>query len=413
MNQEVLAIIDYLERDRGLGRELISNIIEESLLAAARKVIGPVNELSVKLDTKTGDIYAAAQLTVVESIQSSENEIALDTAKSRIPSAQLGDVIEWEVTPENFGRIAARTAKKNIMQRLREEEEKRICEEYLDQIGTLLYGSVTRYEKGNFIVNFGRTEGILRPQDCIPSEDYYVGDHLTCLLTGLDVDNQGPMLIVSRADPRFVIRLLEREVSEISDNIIEVKSIARNPGYRSKVAVYSSDPNVDPVGACVGMRGIRIKAIVRELHNEKIDIIPWHEDIKTFISNSLRPVEVKRIDLDEDSHEAAILVEESQLSLAIGKRGQNARISSKLTGWKLDIIHADKSKNSEFESKLKEAIEKLAQIPGLDETVASCLVHNGFLSVDGIRAADIEDIANLDGIDLDTAKTIQAAVQEE
>ena len=411
MNNELLAILDYLERDRGLDKDVLTKVIEESLVTAARKAIGPANQLRVHLDPKTGDINALAKLQVVERVVHPEKEIELKEAQAKVPTAQIGDELDWEVTPKNFGRIAAQTAKQGILQRLRQAEKTQIRENYLDRIGEVLYGSIARFEKGDIVINFGRAEGVLCQDGRVPNEDYQIGDHICCILTEVNMHRQGPILVVSRSVPELVKILFEREVAETHENIVEIKGVAREPGYRSKIAVFSKDPNVDPVGACVGVRGSRVKTIVRELNGEKVDIVRWDTDISKFIANALQPAEIKSLEIDEDEKKVNIVVDKDQLSLAIGKRGQNARLTAKLTGWKIDIKRSEDKKESNFEEKIQQAINSLAELPNLSTELAEKLVSHGFLTIEGIREADGSDIAEIEGIDIETAQKIKQAVE--
>jgi len=412
MNNELVAILDYLERDRGLERDVLVQLIEESLISAARKAVGPANELKVKLDPKTGDLNAIARLTVVEAVTHPEREIALDRARTLMPEVQLGAVVDWEVTPKNFGRIAAQTAKQGIMQRLRQAEKNRVRDEYAERINDVLYGVVSRFDQGDVVIDFGGAEGALRPQDRVPSEDYQSGDHICCILTEVNVNRTGPILVVSRAAPDLVKRLFEREVTEIAEGIVSIKAVAREPGFRSKIAVHSKDPKVDPVGACVGIRGSRVKTIVRELNGEKVDIIRWDPDVKTFIANALQPATVKSMTIEEDKKQVRIIVEPDQLSLAIGKRGQNARLTHKLTGWKIDIKKLEEKREASLEERIQQAVDELAALPGMSHDVAVQLVQKGFLSVDGLRAADLADLMAVEGIDEAAAQAIKASVAE-
>lgn len=411
MNNELISILDYLERDRGLDRAVLTKVIEEALESAARKAVGPANELRVRLNPQTGEISAIAKLRVVERVVDPHEEIALEKARLKQADVKLGDEIEWEVTPRNFGRIAAQTAKQGIMQRLRQAEKDRVRDEYSERIGEVLYGGITRFEKGDIIINLGRAEAVLRYPDRVPTEDYLIGDHTCCVLTEVNPDRQGPILVVSRSHPNLVRSLFEREVAEISENIVEIKAVAREPGYRSKIAVHSNDPRVDPVGACVGVRGARVKNIVRELNGEKVDIVRWDPDIRTFVANALQPAKIKYLKVDEENRSVIAMVDDDQLSLAIGKRGQNARLSVKLTGWKIDIQKEEDGAEKQFEEKVRQAITALAEVPGISEDYAEKLVKNGFLSKEGIAAAEASDIAEVEGIDEATANAIKAAAE--
>jgi len=411
MNNELLATLEYLERDRGLDRQTLVELIEESMVIAARKAVGPVNELQVKLDPKTGDIKATARLTAVEKVSDANSEIALREARKKYPEVEPGEELEWEVAPDkDFGRIVAQSARQGIMQRLRMAERHRVLDEYRDRLGELLYGTISRFDKGDIIVQLERTEGVLPQSSRVPMEDYQIGDHVSCVLVDLNTENPGPTLVLSRATPQLVQRLFEREVAEIAENIVEVKGVAREPGFRSKIAVHSNDSQVDPVGACVGIRGSRVKTVVRELNGEKVDIVRYDTDLRNYIANALQPATIRALQVDEDSGTVTITVDQDQLSLAIGKRGQNARLTAKLTGWKIDISRgAQEAPEESIESKIEQAVTTLAELPGLTEDIASRLVHSGFLSVEGIRAADVADLEAVEGIDHETAVKIKEA----
>ena len=272
MNNELLAVLEYLENERGIDREKLVSLVEESLVASARKSIGPANELQVTIDPKTGDIKAWAKLEVVETVNHPDAEISVEKARVKYPDVELGEKVDWEVTPENFGRIAAQAAKQAMLSRLRKAEKAQIAEEFSDQVGQLLSGVVTRVENRDVYIDFRRAEGVIYSQDTIPGEEYRAGDHVTVILKEVDEKSSGPGLIVSRADAELVRRLFEREVTEISEGLVKIHAVAREAGYRSKIAVSSEDPQVDPVGACVGLRGNRVKTVVRELGGEKVDI---------------------------------------------------------------------------------------------------------------------------------------------
>ncbi len=407
MNNELVAILDYLERDRGLDREVLVTVIEEALVSAARKAVGPANDLKVKLNPKTGDLQATATLEVVEKVTQPDKEIAYDKAIVKYPEVELGEEVEWEVTPKNFGRIAAQAAKQGISQRLREAVKNRVRDEFTDRLGDILYGTVMRWEQGEVIVDCGRAEGSLSHRDRIPIEDYQNGDHICCVLSEVNTKKPGPILVLSRTSPDLVRRLFEREVTEIAEGIVEIKAVAREPGFRSKIAVVSNDPKVDPVGACVGLRGSRVKTIVRELSGEKVDIIRWDEDLRTYIANALQPAQIKSMEIDEAKNQVRILVDPDQLSLAIGKRGQNARLTHKLTGWKIDIKKVEERKGASMEEQLNKAAGTLAEELEVEHDVAVSLVKAGFLSLDGISAAAIEDLTAIDGIDEELARSIK------
>jgi N utilization substance protein A len=413
MNSDFLVVLEYLEHERGIDRDALIGLVEESLTAAAAKSVNATRDVRVRIDRITGDIQAWAKLIVVEEIENPHDEILFAEAKKRYPDIELGEEIEWEVTPEDFGRIAAQTAKQAIMHRLRQAEKRNICEDYEDQLNHLITGVVRRLEHGDVFVDFGRAEGVLRHSDRIPGEDYMPGEHLTALLVEINSDRPGPSLFVSRSHPEMVRRLFEREVSEIAEGLVQIKAVAREAGYRTKIAVHSPEPRVDPVGACVGLRGNRVKTVVRELGGEKVDIIRWDSDIATFVGNALQPAKLARVQVNQEKRTVQVVADEDQLSLAIGRKGQNARLAAKLTGWKIDINRHEQVERQAFEDKVRQATESLAKIAGIGEECASILVHNGFLSLEGILAADEADIASLDGIGPERAKIIAAAAKEQ
>jgi len=407
MNNELLAVEEYLENERGIDRNTLIEVIEEALVSSARKSVGPVQDLRVEIDRNTGDIRAMASMEVVAQVEDPNKEISLADARTKNPDIAEGDTIDWEVTPQNFGRIAAQKTKQNIMQRLREAEKRRVYEQYENKIEQMLSGVVVRVEGNDIIVKLPDAEGVLPKQECIPGEEYQPGDHLCCILTQVNLEQNSPTLVLSRTHPLLVQRLFEREVTEISEGILEIKSVAREPGYRSKIAVLSSDPSIDPVGACVGMRGNRVKTVVRELGGEKVDIINWSSDIKTFISNALQPAKLTNVEVDEDQHEVRIQAPEDQLSLAIGRKGQNARLAAKLTGWRIDISKLQQPETLGLEDKINRAAKSLADhIDELDQETAQKLVGIGFLSAQGICEAETEDLTSIEGIDEEKAQKI-------
>ena len=409
MNSELQAIVEYMERERGIDRETMLSALETALLSASRKSSGPSNDLRVEIDRKTYQIRAWAKVKVKEHAKNLTEEIALVKARKTEPDVQIGDVIEVEVSTLDFGRISAQTAKQAILHRLRQAEKENIYEEYKDRPGDIVTGSVRRFDRSDVVVDLGRAEAVMPSRERVPTEEYQVGERIRALILNVENQTNGPQIILSRSHPDFVRRLFEVEVSEIADGTVEIKGIAREAGFRSKIAVISKDEKVDPVGACVGMRGIRVKNIVRELSGEKIDIVRWHEDVKTFVSNALAPARLLRVTVDEVLRTVQVVVDNDQLSLAIGKKGQNARLTAKLTGWKIDI-----HKNEEqvgFEEKVARAVEGLAAMEGIGTEYAETLVHAGFLTIEGILAADVADLEALDGITTDIAESIHRAAE--
>ncbi len=412
MNSELMTVFEYLEHERGIDRETLITLVEESLVSAARKAIDPDGEVTVRINRETGDIQAWSKRVVVERVKNPMEEVSLREAGTRGENVAIGDEIEWEVTPEDFGRIAAQTAKQAIMYRLRQAEKKGICEDFADQLLQLVTGVVRRVERGDVYVDFSRAEGVMRYNERIPGEDYQPGDHITALLLEINADRPGPSLYVSRSHPELVKKLFEREVTEIADNLVQIKAVAREAGYRTKIAVASSDARIDPVGACVGLRGNRVKTVVRELGGEKVDIIRWDPDISSFVTNALQPAKLSSVEIDEENHAIRVIAPEDQLSLAIGRKGQNARLAAKLTTWRIDINKHEQAEKRVFEDKVQSAISALARIPGIGEDAAIILVHHGFLSLEGIMATTAEDLAALEGIGPERSAEIMAAAVE-
>src|SRR5437773_3689468 len=385
MNADFLAVLEYWEKEKGISRDVLVGAVHESLLSAAKKAVGPAREMRVAIDQKNGDIKAFAKLVVSERVASAHDQISVFDARRIKADAQIGEEIEEEVTPVGFGRIAAQYAKQALMQHIRRAEKQLIFSEFKDRVGDIISGTVRRFERSDVLVDLGRYEALLPNKERVPTEEYQVGERIRCYVKAVEQGPHGPEIILSRADPRFVIKLFQLEVSEINDGTIEIKGIAREPGFRTKLAVWTRDEKVDPVGACVGLRGQRVKNIVRELNNEKVDIIRWDSNVKNFITNALAPAKLKAFAIDETRKRAKILVSEDQLSLAIGKRGQNARLTSKLTGWQVDI-EAEHVAVMGFEEKMAQAVQALAAIPGITPEQASVLVKNGLTSLEIGRA---------------------------
>jgi N utilization substance protein A len=412
MNAEILAVLEYWEREKGIPREELIKILSDSLLASAKRAVGPARELRCAIDPKTGDIKAFARLVVVQKVLSKHDQISLFDARRIKPDAQIGEEIEVEVTPAGFGRIASQYARQSLTQHLRKAEKKMVYEEYKDRVGELLGGTVRRFERSDVYVDLGRCEALLPNRERVPNEDFQIGDRILCYVKAVQETPRGPEIILSRADPEFVIKLFKREVSEINDGTIEIKAIAREPGFRTKIAVYTRDPKVDPVGACVGLRGARVRNIVRELNNEKVDIIPWDPNIRNLITNALNPARIKSFEIDEARRRVKIWVSEDQLSLAIGRRGQNARLTSRLTGWEVDIEAEAAPPTGGFEEKVAQAIETLAAIPGISREMADALVHGGLTSLEDVLQAGESYLASLDRVGEQAGAIMQAAREE-
>src|SRR5438552_9667843 len=337
MNADFLAVLEFWEREEGINRDVLVAAVEEALLSAAKKAVGPARELRVVIDQKNGDIKAFAKLIVSDKAISKHDQISVFDSRRLKADAQVGEEVEVEVTPVGFGRIAAQYAKQALMMHIRRAEKALIFTEFKDRVGDIVSGTVRRFDRSDVLIDLGKFEALLPNRERVPTEEYQVGERIRCYVKAVETGTHGPEIILSRADPQFVIKLFKLEVSEINDGTIEIKGIAREPGFRTKIAVWTRDEKVDPVGACVGLRGQRVKNIVRELNNEKVDIIKWDPNVKAFLTNALAPAKLKTFEIDEARRRVKILVSEDQLSLAIGKRGQNARLTSKLTGWQVDI----------------------------------------------------------------------------
>ena len=394
MANELLTLLDYIERDRGISRESMIAALESAILSASRKSIHPANSLSVKIDPRNGNIQAWAELEVVAA-NPNNDQITLEDAKTKLPDAKIGDKINWEVTPKDFGRIAAQNAKQAIAQQLRRAENETVLAQFKDRIGQILTGTVRRIENNNVIIDFQKAEGIMSAKERIHGEQYVTGDMINVLLVKIDIETSGPSLIVSRSNPNFVAKLFEREVSEIHDGIVEIKGIAREAGNRTKIAVASNDPRVDPVGSCVGMRGTRVKNITNELGAERIDIIPYDENIAKYATNALQPAKVQSVDVREETREIIVHVNEEQSKIAFGKKAQNVRLCSKLIGWSVNI-----QTENPLEEKIVEAANKLAFEIGVSVGTANRLVRAGFLTADGIKAAGLEQLLEIEKINV-------------
>src|SRR3989449_7444625 len=411
MNSEFLAILEYWEREKGINKDVLVKAVEEALLSAAKKAVGPARELRCAIDPKTGDIRAFAKLLVSEKVASKHDQISVFDARRIKPDAQLGDEVEVEVTPANFGRIASQYAKQALMQQIRRAEKAMIFDEFKDRVGDIVSGTVRRFERSDVYVDLGKYEALLPNRERVPTEEYQIGERIRCYVKAVENGPHGPEIILSRADPNFVIKLFQLEVSEINDGTIEIKGIAREPGFRTKLAVWTRDEKVDPVGACVGLRGQRVKNIVRELNNEKVDIIRWDPNMRTYITNALAPAKLKNFEIDEARKRVKIIVSEDQLSLAIGKRGQNARLTSRITGWQVDI-EAEHVQTIGFEEQIAKYVQALAAIPGIGEENANALVHHGLTSLEALLQAEVTDLAEMPEIGDKAAAIMDAARAE-
>ncbi len=390
----MLTMLDYLEREKGIRRDVLIDAISEALLTAAKKSFSISRECRVEISSKTGQIKAYAKPLVAEKVTVPQEQISLAKARQIKPDVQVGEEIEIEVTPRDFGRIAAQTARQAIMQRIRQVEKDMMYEEFKDRAGEIVSGTVRRFERSDVIVDLGKFEGIMHSRERVPTEEYSIGDRIRAYVVAVENGLRGPEIILSRSHPNFVRRLFEVEVSEIADRTVELKVIAREAGARTKVAVHSSDGKVDPVGACVGMRGARVKNIVRELNNEKVDIIRWYDDPEELVKEALKPAQLRAITLNHEEKRITVIVGKEELSQAIGRKGQNARLTAKITGWDIDI-QEDRTAEQAMESQKAEAASSLADQLGVTQEQADTLAANGMISAEVIATAGADDIAGV------------------
>ena len=364
MNLDLLNALDDIEKDKGISKEVLLEAIEVALLSAYKKDFGSKENVSVEIDEESGEVMVFSRKKVVEEVKNDRYEIPADEAKRIDSEIEVGDYLDVEVTPENFGRIAAQTAKQVVMQRIREAERDVLYEEYKRKEGEIITGTIQRFHKDNVLIDMGKTEALLPVSEQMPNEEYRVGSRLKLYVVEVSSTTKGPRILVSRTHPALLKRLFEVEVPEIFDGIVEIRSVAREAGFRSKIAVSSYDDKVDPVGACVGPQGMRVQSVVEQLNGEKIDIVQYSEDPKNYVSNALNPAEVIDVITDEEEQSAKVIVPDFQLSLAIGKEGQNARLAAKLTGWKIDIkkeSEFEESESDETDEELKESEESKEQ----------------------------------------------------
>ena len=410
---ELLQIVDAVAREKSIDRSIVLASMEDAMQKAARSRYGQETEVRAEINPKTGEIRFSRLLLVVDDLENDATQITLADAQKKNPSAQIGDWIAKSLPPFDYGRIPAQASKQVLVQKIREAERDKQYEVYKDRIGDIINGQVKRVEYGNVVVDLGGAgagEAVVRRDELIPREMFRPGDRIRAYVYDVRREARGPQIFLSRTHPQFTARLFAQEVPEIYDGIVEVKSVARDPGSRAKIAVTSNNSSIDPVGACVGMRGSRVQAVVNELQGEKIDIIPWSPDAATFVVNALQPAEVMKVVLDENSTRIEVVVPDDQLSLAIGRRGQNVRLASQLTGWDIDILtEAEESerRQKEFAERTQSFMEAL----DVDETVAQLLASEGFRTVDEIAYVEPRELAMIEGFDADTAAEIQARAQ--
>ena len=408
---ELLQIADAVAREKSIDREIVIQAMADAIQKAARSRYGSESNIRADINSKTGEIRLQRLLEVVEHADDYSTQIPLLLARDRNPDAQIGDFIADPLPPMDFGRIAAQSAKQVIVQKVREAERDRQYDEYKDRIGEIVNGTVKRVEYGNVIVDLGRGEGIIRRDETIPRENFRYGDRVRAYVYDVRREQRGPQIFLSRTHPQFMVKLFTMEVPEIYDGIIEIRSVARDPGSRAKIAVISNDSSIDPVGACVGMRGSRVQAVVGELQGEKIDIIPWSPSPATFIVNALQPAEVAKVVLDEDAERIEVVVPDEQLSLAIGRRGQNVRLASQLTGWDIDIL-TEEEESARRQKEFNERTQLFMDALNVDEMVGQVLASEGFAQVEEVAYVDLDEILSIEGFDEGTAQELQARARE-
>ncbi len=408
---ELLQIAEAVAREKSIDKSLVIDAMEDAIQRAAKLRYGQENEIRAKINPDTGDIQLQRLLLVSEHVENDSTEITLADAKHKKADAELGDLIAEELPPIDFGRIAAQNAKQVIVQKVRDAERERQYEEFKDRAGEIINGLVKRVEYGNIVVDLGRAEGVVRRDESLPRENFRNGDRIRAYIYDVRREQRGPQIFLSRTRPEFMAKLFGQEVPEIYDNIIEIVSVARDPGSRAKIAVLSKDSSIDPVGACVGMRGSRVQAVVNELQGEKIDIIQWNPDAATFIVNALAPAEVAKVVLDEDAERIEVVVPDEQLSLAIGRRGQNVRLASILTGWDIDIL-TEQEESERRQKEFQERSEMFMKALDADEMIAQLLASEGFTSLEEVAYVPVAEIADIEGFGEEMALELQTRARE-
>ena len=407
MQPELSRVIEQVSKEKGIDRTIVVSAIESAMLSAAKKIIGPTVHLEAKFNPEVGEVELFKILTVVEEVTDPETQITQENARANLdPDAEIGDEL-LEKLDQSYGRIAAQAAKQSLIQRLRDAERDIIYNEFKDRKGELTHsGIVQRFEKKNIIVNLGRTDAILPEKEQIPRERYRQGDRIRAYILEVEMTSKGPQIVLSRTHPGFLMKLFEQEVPEVYEGIVEIKGAAREPGGRAKIAVVSNDADVDPVGACVGMKGTRVQSVVQELRGEKIDIVHWTPDPAEFVCRGLAPAKVAKIIMDEDEKSMEVIVPDDQLSLAIGRKGQNVRLASRLTGFKLDV-----RSESEADEEARYARASLTSVPGIGDVAAELLYQNGFKSAEEVAQSDEPALAEIEGLGPEKVASILKAAR--
>jgi transcription termination/antitermination protein NusA len=403
---DIKRVVEQVSRDKGIDRQILIQALEEALRSAARKRYGAKVEIEANFNDESGEIEVFQFKEVVDNVDEPDLQISLEEGRRLDPECEVGDSLGTKMDATTFGRIAAQSAKQVIIQKLKDAERDAVYATFIERKGEIINGIVQRFDRGDIIVNLGNTEAVLPVREQVPRESYRRGDRIRALILDVMYESRGPQVLLTRTHPDFLVMLFKTEVPEISEGIVEIKGGAREPGSRAKIAVSSQDSDIDPVGACVGMKGSRVQNVVQELRGEKIDIIPWHVDSAKFVCNALAPAEIRRVIIDESNRSMEVIVPDDFLSVAIGKRGQNVRLASKLTGWHLDVTSETK-----YNDTMKQGYESLRQIGGVDAGMADLLFEKGFYSAEELAGAEVEDFANVRGVGEEKARELIAAAQ--
>jgi len=408
---ELIQIADAVAREKSIDKSLVIEAMEDALARAARSRYGHETNVKAEIDPKTGETRLWRLMEAVEAVENDAAEITIEEARRRNPEAEVGDFMSEPLPPINFGRVAAMAAKQVITQKVRDAERDRQYEDFKDRIGEIINGIIKRVEYGHVIVDLGKAEAIIRRDQQLQREAYRTGDRVRAYIMDVRREPRGPQIFLSRSHPQFMAKLFEQEVPEVYDGVIEIRAVARDPGSRAKIGVHSNDSGIDPVGACVGMRGSRVQAVVNELGGEKIDIVPWSDDRATFVVNALAPAEVSKVVLDEEMERIEVVVPDEQLSLAIGRRGQNVRLASQLSGFEIDIM-TEEEESAKRQEEFRIRTERFMAGLDVDDMMAGLLVSEGFAAIEEIAFVDVEELVDIDGLDEETAEELQARAKD-
>ncbi|MEW5735459.1 MAG: transcription termination factor NusA, partial [Thermodesulfobacteriota bacterium] len=407
MLNELSRVIDQVSRDKGIDRKILISTLEEALQAAARKKLGPRAEVEVQFNEESGELEVFLFKEVVEDVTDPDLEMTLDEGRELDAECEVGDQLGAKMDTATFGRIAAQSAKQVIIQKMKDAERDAVYKNYIDRKAEIINGIVQRFDRGDIVVNMGQTEGALPVREQVPRETYHRGDRVRAYILDVVLEGRGPQIILSRTHPNFLIQLFKQEVPEIQEGVVSIMAAAREPGVRAKIAVASSDSDVDAVGACVGMRGSRVQNVVHELRGEKIDIVPWHADAAKFVCNALAPAQISRVIIDDEGHAMEVIVPDEFLSVAIGKKGQNVRLASKLTGWHLDV-----KSESRYSRAMQDGYASLLALPGMNVAVADALYEKGFYSAEELANASPPDLVGVRGLEEQEAGELVEAAKE-